>query len=138
MLKQSGELRQIFSKQKLLRKKQYAIINAPYQKILARSMPDSGQQLDNENVADVTPPVYFVSTHRNIHIFPELCAEGYMPSAPKLCNAFRYVWIIEILQKSKAEHLLKPDCHIRIRRKIKINLKSIGRKSQPRRQHGYF
>ena len=35
-----------------------------------------------------------------------------MPSSPKFCYAFRYVWVVEILRCIKAESIAKADCHI--------------------------
>ena len=48
-----------------------------------------------------------------------------MPSAPKFCDTSRYVWQIKILHKIKTQHFTKPNRHVAITAKVKIDLQCI-------------
>ena len=54
-----------------------------------------------------------------------------MPPPPEIRNAFGAIGIIEIGLEIEAQHFPKADGHIRITAEIKINLKGIGKNSQP-------
>ena len=60
-----------------------------------------------------------------------------MPAAPKLSNALRNKWVIEILPEIKAEYFSEPDCHIAVAGKIKIHMKCICCSVKPEKQHRF-
>ena len=58
-----------------------------------------------------------------------------MPPSPEFGDAAGNIGIIKILQKVEAEHPAQTDGHIRIARKVKIDLEGISQQPQPGRQH---
>ena len=55
-----------------------------------------------------------------------------MPASPELADRGRDIRIIEVLHKIKSKHFSQSDRHIRISRKIKINLKCVQNRQHPR------
>ena len=61
-----------------------------------------------------------------------------MPAAPKFRDRFRNIRIIKILNISEAKHVTKPNRHIGVSGKIKIDLKRISEDTQPCAEHRGF
>ena len=55
-----------------------------------------------------------------------------MPASPELADRGRDIRIIEVLHKIKSKHFSQSDRHIRISRKIEINLKCVQNRQHPR------
>src|ERR1035438_10542860 len=54
-----------------------------------------------------------------------------MPTPPKIPDGLRHVWGIEVFHKSEAEHFSHPDRHVRITRKIEVNLQRVAKYPKP-------
>ena len=72
-----------------------------------------------------------IAAERDVHIIAEERAKRNVPSAPKLGCTFGNIGVIKVFKKAEAEEPAKADCHVRITRKIKINLKRISQNAQP-------
>ena len=61
-----------------------------------------------------------------------------MPASPKLRDAARNVWIVEVFEIIKPEDFAKADCHVGISRKVKIYLEGKSQRAQPCRRGADF
>ena len=59
-----------------------------------------------------------------------------MPPPPELRDGLREIRVVEILQEVKAEHPPQADGHIRVARKVEVDLPRIGRRPQPGQRGG--
>ena len=100
-------------------------------------MPEPGQHPDHQNIKQMPGSADAVSSEGNIDIIPKPRAKRHMPAAPKLSNALRNKWVIEILPEIKAEYFSEPDCHIAVAGKIKIHMKCICCSVKPEKQHRF-
>ena len=95
-------------------------------------MPDTGQCPDYEQIQYHAWSGYPAASQGKIHIIPEPCLQGNMPSSPEFRYCTGDIGVFEVLFKVKAEHLPKSDCHIGITAEIKEDLQCIGNSTQPR------
>ena len=127
---------QIPEQEKLFYDQQYPVEHAPQHIIPACSMPKTGEQPHDCNIAKLGSKSPTVAAKRDIHIIPEPCTEGNVPAPPKFRNAFRDIRIIKVFEETESEHFSEADCHIRVSRKIKIQLQSEGDNAKPRAYNG--
>lgn len=99
--------------------------DAPQDESPIRAMSYTSQKKYDAQI-QVSPIASFsIAAQRNIHVLFKPGAKRYMPAPPKFRDTFRNIRIIKIFQKVKSEHTTKPYRHIRISRKIKIELQGI-------------
>ena len=110
------------------------MIQPPYDKGPVRPVPQSGTE-EHEQLIHIRPhPPFSVAAKGDIQIFFKPGGQRNMPSAPKFLDTAGNIRIVEILLKRKSEHAAQPDGHIAVARKVKINLKQIGHRPDPRGQ----
>ena len=123
------------SQKKFFRQQNTSVIQAPGHKIPACPVPQPCKEPHGHNISDMFQPSGPVSPQGNINVFPEPCAQRYVPPPPKFRNACGSVGIIKIFREAEAKHFSKSYSHIRISAEIKINLKGIGQTAGPRGQY---
>src|SRR5690606_27029555 len=68
-----------------------------------------------------------------IEIITEPGGKGYMPSLPERRDGSGSIGIAKVFRDREPKHLTETDCHVRVTREIKINLKQEREQSKPRR-----
>ena len=61
-----------------------------------------------------------------------------MPASPELRDALCHIGIVEIFRKPKAQNPSKPDSHVTVTRKVKVDLQCVGKCKQPVKQHRFI
>jgi len=117
--------------QEFFSQKQQTVVHTPGHEVPAGTVPEAGQQPDDEDVADIFPEADPVAAQGNIHIIPEEAAQGNVPPAPEFCNAFGDVGVVEVFQELKAEDPAHTDGHIGIAAEIEVDLEGICHSHQP-------
>ena len=85
-------------------------------------MPDAREQLDNEEVEDLTPEALPVAAEGDIDILPEPAREGHVPAPPELGDGGGDIRVVEVLRKVEAQHLAHADAHHGVAGKVEIEL----------------
>ena len=85
-------------------------------------MPDAREQLDDEEVEDLTPEALPVAAEGDIDILPEPAREGHMPAPPELGDGGGDIRVVEVLGKVEAQHLAHADAHHGVAGKVEIEL----------------
>ena len=108
----------------------------PEDEIQAVSVPDPGEQPHKGQIENQALRPLSVSAHRYVDIIPEPAAQRHMPAAPEIAHGNRAVGLIEVLNVWEAEHDPDSRCHQGIAFKVKIELKGIGKGTQPCQRGG--
>ncbi len=119
------EARQLFHEQ------QEEIEQAPAQECPVRTVPDTGQRPDDEEITDPAQLRDAVAAQRNVGIVAEPRAERDMPAPPEFRCTARDIRIVEVLRKAEAEHPPQANGRITVSREIKVNLQSVSQHSEP-------
>ncbi len=98
-------------------------------------MPYTRQRPDYCEIEDLPALSLSIPSQRNINIFTKPGSQGNMPSSPKLGDSLGHIRINELLYEMKTKHSSQPNSHIRIARKVKIDLESKGQNPNPRCQN---
>src|ERR1700722_18148568 len=61
-----------------------------------------------------------------------------MPTAPKISDCTSLIWGVEVNREINAEHAGEADGHVRIARKIEVDLNGVGKYAEPARYHSDF
>ena len=122
--------------EELFCQKQCSVVHAPCDEIPGSTVPETGEEPNDQNIADVFGGADPVAAQRNIHIIPEEGAKRNVPAAPELGDAFGNVGIIEILEEVETKHPAHADGHIRIAAEVEVDLESIGNGDEPAACHG--
>src|SRR5260370_19225957 len=89
-----------------------------------------GQETDPEIEVDARLAAA-VTAERHVQIVADPCGERNMPAPPELRHRLRGVRGVEILLEAEAKHPCKPDRHVRITRKIEVDLQRKAAQSDP-------
>ena len=114
--------------------KEYTVIQSPQNEIPACTVPQSRKEPHDEQVYDHSGFSLAVTSQRNIYVFSEPYAEGYMPTSPEVGHTVGNVGIVEILAEGETKHFSQTYCHIGITGKIKVDMEGIEKKSKPCRK----
>ena len=132
--KYGGTLKQL-SEEGLFDKEQEEIIKSPDNEIPVGAVPEAGQQPDDKKVEIGAPGAGAVPAQRDVYILAEPGGERDMPAPPELGDAFGDIGVIEVFKKVKAENTAQSDSHVRVSRKVKVNLKGICGNAKPGTGH---
>ena len=78
-----------------------------------------------------------VAAKRDIDIIAKPGAERHMPALPKFTNARRNIRIMKVFRKTEAKYFAKPNRHITVSGKIKINVERICHCIKPEEKHRF-
>ena len=121
-----GDFLKRLSQKCLFDNKEHPKINAPEKVIPIGAVPKAGQKPNDGKVEECSRLAHAVAAQRNIYVFTEPGRKGNVPSSPKIGNAFCDIRIVEVFDKLKAEHSAQADRHIRIARKVEIDMEGVA------------
>ena len=87
------------------------IYHAPENKVPGSTMPQSGQEEDNNEIPVYMPPI---SSQRYIDIIFEPGRKRDVPPTPEFCDALGNIGQIEVFIKMKTEHTSQANRHIAV------------------------
>ena len=123
-----AEMRQLFYEQ------QNKVEQAPAQECPVRTVPDTGQRPDDEEIATPAQLRDAIAAQRNVDVVAELRAKRDMPASPEFRRTARDIRIVEVLCKSEAKHPPQANGHIAVPREIKVNLQGVSQHPEPGRR----
>ena len=88
----------------MIRGNQDTVIQSPNDEGPSRSVPQSAQCHDKDDIADIT----LVSAQRNVDVVANPKRQRDVPAAPELSNVQRFVGPFEVLGKGKPEQSAEP------------------------------
>ena len=103
-----------FAKEGPFQHQKYAIVESPYDEIPAGSVPEAGQQEDDDLISVGLPPAAAAPSQRDVYIVPEPGRQGYVPAPPEFPYGSGYIGIVEVLKEAEAEHLAHAYGHVRV------------------------
>ena len=103
----------------------YTMHSSPEHKFPGCAMPQTSDQHSQEVIEISSECSFSISTQRNIHIVSQPRRERYMPPSPELCQVSRLIWKIKVRAQSISHDQGYSDCHIRISRKVAVDLHRI-------------
>ena len=129
-------LLQVGQQEQLFHRQQHKVVQTPADKVPVGTVPDSGEQLHDKEVQDLTLQTLAVAAQGDIHILPEPAGKGHMPAPPELGDGAGDIGIIEVLGEIKAQHPPHADAHEGVAGKVKVQLQGIGDDAQPHQRGG--
>ena len=110
----------------------YTVHRAPEHERPACTVPESDNEHGNEQIAHLCPLPMAIAAERDIEVLTHPEAERHVPSAPEVDDAPRLIRRIEVHGEFQIEHKPQTDRHLTVAGKIKVELKGIGERSNPR------
>ena len=109
---------------------------SPQHKVPACTVPQSGKRPDCQHVPHGFPLAHTAAAQREIDIVLEPASQRDVPSSPELAGGAGHIREIEVLGKLEAQHFSHANCHHGIAGEVEVDLKAIGKRSQPRIRGG--
>src|SRR3989338_795598 len=104
---------------------------SPENKIPRGAVPQSAQEKHNDQVDVRSLCTSFVAAKRNVEVVFHEITKAFVPALPEFGDATGCIWFIEVFGEMKAKDLSQANGHIRITRKIKVNMERINNCFQP-------
>ena len=109
---------------------------SPQHKVPACTVPQSGKRPDCQHVPHGFPLAHTAAAQREIDIVLEPASQRDVPSSPELAGGAGHIREVEVLGKLEAQHFSHANCHHGIAGEVEVDLKAIGKRSQPRIRGG--
>ena len=108
------------------------MIRPPYYKPPGSPVPKTRCQKYQPKV-EVQPhfAIHPIAPEGDIEVVTHPGTQRNVPLAPEVSDRNSGVGVVEIFRKTEAHHQAQPYCHIRIPRKIEINLEGIANRAKP-------
>src|SRR5207245_963516 len=97
----------------------------------SRAVPESAQKHCQQDVEGVPHGATAVAAQRKIKIFPQKPGEGDVPACPKFVDGSGLIGRIEVDGEFDAEKTGQADRHVRVARKIEVDLQPKGECAEP-------
>src|ERR1043165_6683343 len=96
--------------------------SAPDHKGPLRTMPKAAQEHHHRKIKISASFSVAIAAQRKIQIVPQHAREGDMPAPPEIRDTLGAIGRIEVSREFEAQHSPEPHRHIRIPRKVEVDL----------------
>lgn len=110
--------------------------HAPYDEIPTRTVPETAQEEDCNQVEISPSRAQAITSQRYIKVVPEPIGEGYVPTFPELSNGAGDIRIVEVLEYAEPEHATHPNGHVGVTGEIEEYLQRITDDPEPGKSRG--
>ena len=102
-----------------------AVQCAPDHEVPGRAVPKAADDHGRKQIQIGAMFSFSIAPQGDIQIFLQPGRQRNVPALPQLCNIVGQIWEIEVSGQVDIQHFCHTDSHVRIARKIKIDLQGI-------------
>ena len=135
MLEDARELPKGASPDILFEREEDTVVEAPEHEVPSGTMPESGQEPDDEHVPKLLSLSVAVAAERDVDIITEPGAERDVPTTPEIGDGDRGERIVEVLEVVEAEHAAHTDRHVTVGAEVEVELEREAEAAEPGTEH---